>query len=121
MLFASPVKYFYNCKSLQAIHLETAKKCICKEALVSSILVKSSNVLANNLRFRRISAVWHPRCGPCPSSELGGVLNGGTVALAGHAANGNATDTDCDRLSNSAMSEQVSFTNARMIAMKYKM
>lgn len=56
------------------------------------------------------STVWHPRCGPCPSGELGGVLNGGTSVLAGHAANGHATDTDCDRLSNSAMSEmQVSF------------
>lgn len=56
------------------------------------------------------STVWHPRCGPCPSAEMGGVLNGGTSVLADHATNGNATDTDCDRLSNSAMSEmQVSF------------
>lgn len=48
--------------------------------------------------------VWHPRCGPCPSSELGGILNGSAL-LAGNATNGNITDTDCDRLSNSAMSE----------------
>lgn len=66
-----------------------------------------------------ISVVWHPRCGPCPSAELGGVLNGGTSVLAGHAGNGNTTDTDCDRLSNSAMSEmQVSFICARIFVAK---
>lgn len=44
------------------------------------------------------SAIWHPRCGPGPSAELGGgtILNG---------TNGHLTDTECDRLSNSAMSE----------------
>lgn len=45
------------------------------------------------------SAIWHPRCGPGPSAELGGgtIING---------TNGHITsDTECDRLSNSAMSE----------------
>ncbi|XP_037913450.1 actin-binding LIM protein 1 isoform X3 [Hermetia illucens] len=44
------------------------------------------------------SAIWHPRCGPGPSSELGAIINGG-------AANGNFTDTECDRMSTSAMSD----------------
>lgn len=51
-----------------------------------------------------ICQVWHPRCGPCPSAELGGVLNGSAL-LGGHPPNGNVTDTDCDHLSNSAISE----------------
>ncbi|XP_055847677.1 actin-binding LIM protein 2 isoform X2 [Episyrphus balteatus] len=42
------------------------------------------------------SAIWHPRCGPGPS-ESGIILNGGT--------NGNFTDTECDRISTSALSE----------------
>lgn len=42
------------------------------------------------------SAIWHPRCGPGPSADVGTILNG---------TNGNLTDTDCDRISNSAMSE----------------
>lgn len=50
------------------------------------------------------SAIWHPRCGPGPSAEIGGTI------LNGSGTNGHITDTDCDRLSNSAMSEiQVSF------------
>lgn len=47
--------------------------------------------------------VWHPRCGPCPSSELG-ILDGSTV-LSGNQINGHITDTECDRLSNSVISE----------------
>ncbi|XP_031637190.1 actin-binding LIM protein 3 isoform X4 [Contarinia nasturtii] len=50
------------------------------------------------------SAVWHPRCGPCPSSELGAILDGSTL-LGGNQLNGNITDTECDRLSNSVISE----------------
>lgn len=42
------------------------------------------------------SAIWHPRCGPGPSAELGAVING---------TNGHYTDTECDRISNSALSE----------------
>lgn len=43
------------------------------------------------------SAIWHPRCGPGPSVEVGGtVLNGAP-------ANGHGTDTECDRLSNSEL------------------
>lgn len=49
-------------------------------------------------------AVWHPRCGPCPSSELGGMLDGSAL-LGGNQLNGNITDTECDRLSNSVISE----------------
>ncbi|KAG4080226.1 hypothetical protein HA402_008297 [Bradysia odoriphaga] len=45
------------------------------------------------------SAIWHPRCGPGPSAEIGGTI------LNGSGTNGHITDTDCDRLSNSAMSE----------------
>lgn len=48
--------------------------------------------------------VWHPRCGPCPSNELGGILDGSTV-LGGNQINGNITDNECDRLSNSVISE----------------
>lgn len=70
------------------------------------------------------SAIWHPRCGPGPSAELisgggGTILNGSTTGGGGHhaagppssATNGHLTsDTECDRLSNSAMSEmQVRF------------
>lgn len=47
--------------------------------------------------------MWHPRCGPCPSNELGGILDGSTVG--GNQINGNITDTECDRLSNSVISE----------------
>jgi len=49
------------------------------------------------------TAVWHPRCGPCPSSELGGMIDG--VTLSGNQSNGNVADAECDRLSNSVMSE----------------
>lgn len=48
--------------------------------------------------------MWHPRCGPCPNSEVGGILNGSAL-LGAPPPNGNVTDTDIDRLSNSAMSE----------------
>lgn len=69
-------------------------------------------------------AIWHPRCGPGPSAELGTILNGSGVVGgvgggggggggvggggvgAGVGTNGHMTsDTECDRLSNSAMSE----------------
>lgn len=43
------------------------------------------------------SAIWHPRCGPGPSETDGIILN--------DTSNGNFTDTDCDRMSNSAMSD----------------
>lgn len=100
--------------------METAKKCICKGVQVGSI--RSTLVLSQIYKFDSIKnkilcniTVWHPRCGPCPSAELGGVLNGGASVLVGHAANGNTNDTDCDRLSNSAMSEmQVSCTCGRI-------
>lgn len=49
--------------------------------------------------------VWHPRCGPCPQNELAGMLNGSALLGGSQQQNGNVTDTDCDRLSNSAMSE----------------
>ncbi|XP_055678534.1 actin-binding LIM protein 1 isoform X7 [Lutzomyia longipalpis] len=42
------------------------------------------------------SAIWHPRCGPGPGADLGTVING---------TNGHFTDTECDRMSTSAMSE----------------
>uniref|UniRef100_A0A0K8TNM7 Putative actin-binding lim zn-finger protein limatin involved in axon guidance n=1 Tax=Tabanus bromius TaxID=304241 RepID=A0A0K8TNM7_TABBR len=42
------------------------------------------------------SAIWHPRCGPGPSADLGGIING---------TNGHYTDTECDRMSSSALSE----------------
>ena len=45
------------------------------------------------------NAIWHPRCGPGPSAEGGLILNGTG------ASNGHLTDTECDRMSNSAMSE----------------
>nr|ADU79243.1 AT12805p [Drosophila melanogaster] len=52
------------------------------------------------------SAIWHPRCGPGPS-ESGIILNGGggTSSVVGGASNGNFTDTECDRMSSSALSE----------------
>ncbi|XP_044571210.1 actin-binding LIM protein 3 isoform X3 [Drosophila ananassae] len=52
------------------------------------------------------SAIWHPRCGPGPS-ESGIILNGGggSTSVAGGASNGNFTDTECDRMSSSALSE----------------
>ncbi|XP_060645875.1 actin-binding LIM protein 3 isoform X2 [Drosophila nasuta] len=59
------------------------------------------------------SAIWHPRCGPGPS-ESGIILNGGggaggrpgtTTSVTGGASNGNFTDTECDRMSSSALSE----------------
>ncbi|XP_023034598.1 actin-binding LIM protein 2 isoform X4 [Drosophila willistoni] len=50
------------------------------------------------------SAIWHPRCGPGPS-ESGIILNGGNTSVAGGASNGNFTDTECDRMSSSAMSD----------------
>jgi len=54
------------------------------------------------------SAIWHPRCGPGPS-ESGIILNGGggTSSVVGGASNGNFTDTECDRMSSSALSEMV--------------
>lgn len=53
------------------------------------------------------SAIWHPRCGPGPSAEGGTILNGGGAVVSGGGtpANGHLTDTECDRLSNSAISE----------------
>lgn len=42
------------------------------------------------------SAIWHPRCGPGPSETNGIILA---------ESNGHFTDTDVDRMSNSAMSE----------------
>lgn len=67
------------------------------------------------------SAIWHPRCGPGPT-EAGLILNGGGVGVSGCAtsatngtggtgvtiSNGNYTDTECDRISSSALSEMVS-------------
>ncbi|XP_017117408.1 actin-binding LIM protein 2 isoform X4 [Drosophila elegans] len=52
------------------------------------------------------SAIWHPRCGPGPS-ESGIILNGGggNTSVVGGASNGNFTDTECDRMSSSALSE----------------
>lgn len=57
------------------------------------------------------SAIWHPRCGPGPS-ESGIILNGsgarpGTTSVTGGASNGNFTDTECDRMSSSALSDMV--------------
>lgn len=49
------------------------------------------------------SAIWHPRCGPGPS-ESGVILNGGGPAV----GNGAFTDTECDRISSSALSDMVS-------------
>ncbi|XP_067618595.1 actin-binding LIM protein 1 isoform X3 [Eurosta solidaginis] len=46
------------------------------------------------------SAIWHPRCGPGPS-ESGIILNGGGPPV----GNGAFTDTECDRISSSALSE----------------
>lgn len=52
------------------------------------------------------SAVWHPRCGPCPNAEITTVVNGADSTP----GNGHHTDHECDRLSNSAMSDmQVMF------------
>lgn len=45
------------------------------------------------------NAIWHPRCGPGPSADGGLIINGTG------ASNGHLTDTDCDRMSNSAISE----------------
>ncbi|XP_015038868.1 actin-binding LIM protein 3 isoform X1 [Drosophila pseudoobscura] len=52
------------------------------------------------------SAIWHPRCGPGPS-ESGIILNGGggNTSVVGGTSNGNFTDTECDRMSSSALSE----------------
>lgn len=47
--------------------------------------------------------VWHPRCGPCPSNELRAIIDG--AAISGNQINGNMVDTECDRSSNSVMSE----------------
>ncbi|XP_037891760.1 actin-binding LIM protein 3 isoform X5 [Glossina fuscipes] len=49
------------------------------------------------------SAIWHPRCGPGPSSESGLILNGGPAGVG--VSNGNFTDTECDRISSSALSD----------------
>lgn len=51
------------------------------------------------------SAIWHPRCGPGPSETDGVILNENT--------NGHITDTETDRISNSAISELqvISFIN----------
>lgn len=49
------------------------------------------------------SAVWHPRCGPCPNADVATILNG--TGVGSTAGNGHLTDTDCDRLSQSAASE----------------
>lgn len=48
------------------------------------------------------SAIWHPRCGPGPS-ESGLILNGGPAGVG--VSNGNFTDTECDRISSSALSD----------------
>lgn len=45
------------------------------------------------------NAIWHPRCGPGPSADGGLIINGTG------ASNGHLTDTEIDRMSNSAMSE----------------
>lgn len=50
------------------------------------------------------SAIWHPRCGPGPN-ETGLILNGGSGV---GVSNGNFTDTECDRMSSSALSDMVS-------------
>ncbi|KAM7359926.1 actin binding LIM protein Uncoordinated 115a isoform 5-T5 [Cochliomyia hominivorax] len=47
------------------------------------------------------SAIWHPRCGPGPN-ETGLILNGGSSV---GVSNGNFTDTECDRMSSSALSD----------------
>ncbi|XP_046804598.1 actin-binding LIM protein 3 isoform X5 [Lucilia cuprina] len=47
------------------------------------------------------SAIWHPRCGPGPN-ETGLILNGGSGV---GVSNGNFTDTECDRMSSSALSD----------------
>ncbi|XP_053946237.1 actin-binding LIM protein 2 isoform X3 [Anastrepha ludens] len=52
------------------------------------------------------SAIWHPRCGPGPS-ESGIILNGGGPAV----GNGGFTDTECDRISSSALSDM--YTRSR--------
>lgn len=51
------------------------------------------------------SAIWHPRCGPGPN-ETGLILNGGGSSVG--VSNGNFTDTECDRMSSSALSDMVS-------------
>jgi hypothetical protein len=64
------------------------------------------------LKIFRFFQIWHPRCGPGPGTEIGGgsVLNGGGshVVVGGggvSTSNGHHTDTEFDRMSNSAMSE----------------
>ncbi|XP_036323548.1 actin-binding LIM protein 3 isoform X2 [Rhagoletis pomonella] len=52
------------------------------------------------------SAIWHPRCGPGPS-ESGVILNGGGPPV----GNGAFTDTECDRISSSALSDM--YTRSR--------
>lgn len=49
-------------------------------------------------------AIWHPRCGPGPTDGGSVVGVGGTSSLY-NGTNGNYTDTEIDRISNSAMSE----------------
>lgn len=64
-------------------------------------LVYSYFILKKVFKF---PIVWHPRCGPCPSNELAGMLDGSTV-LTGNQINGNIIEAECDRLSNSLISE----------------
>ena len=49
-------------------------------------------------------AIWHPRCGPGPTDGGSVVGVGGTSSLY-NGTNGNYTDAEIDRISNSAMSE----------------
>lgn len=59
--------------------------------------------------------VWHPRCGPCPANEIGAILDGSAVLGSNH-INGNITDTECDRSSNSVLSEmQVSDSSFKLV------
>ena len=51
--------------------------------------------------FLQGSAIWHPRCGPGPSNDIAA----GATILNGTTSNGHLTDTECDRMSTSAMSE----------------
>lgn len=94
------------------IHLVMVRRCICKAVQVSErshphrkwFFVHSAKKFANGFCYIFFS-VWHPRCGPCPNADITTIVNG---------AGGNVTDTECDRLSNSAMSEmQVKFTKKK--------
>lgn len=55
------------------------------------------------------AAIWHPRCGPGPNAEFNGTI------LNGPSSNGHFTDTEVDRISNSASELQVSIICIKLI------